>query len=74
MFAIRKMIVSGPRWLFAVCLLSLCLTNPAVRADDVALPSIGDLIDPPDILFPKPPPPPPPPPLCRATTAMEQRA
>ena len=89
MFAIRKMIDSGLRWLFAVCILPLCLTvavlgiaaspaNPAARADlPLPLISSSKAVDPPDILFPKPPPPPPlqaPPPSDQGTTAMEQMA
>lgn len=85
MFAIRKMIDSGLRWLFAVCILPLCVAvsapgavappaNPAARADDLPLPLISSsIIDPTDILYPKPPPPPPPPPY-QGTTAMEQTA
>lgn len=83
MFAFRKMIDSGALWLFAVCILPLCLAvpalaaaaspaNPAARADDLLLPLISSIIDPPDIFFPKPPPPPPP--AYQGATAMEQTA
>lgn len=90
MFAIQKMIDSGLRWLLTVCILPLCLAvsalgtaaspaNPAARAGDLPLPLISSrkVIDPPDIIFPKPPPPPPyqmPPPSYRGTTAMDQTA
>jgi hypothetical protein len=72
MFATRKMIGSGSRWLLAACILPLCLAIPApcaaassadlaARANHLLLPSNGLATDPPDIFIPKPPPPPPPP-------------
>jgi hypothetical protein len=68
MFSIQEMIDSGLTWLFTVCILPLCLTgaalstgassaDPASQADEP--PSIGNLIDQPEVLVPKPPPPPP---------------
>ena len=84
MFAIQEMIDSRFPWLFAVCTLLLCLAvpapgtaaspaNPAAQADDLPLPLISDIIDPTEILFPKPTPDLPPPPY-QGTMAMEQTA
>jgi hypothetical protein len=79
MFAIKKVIVSKSSQMLAACILPLCLVIPALctavspanlatRADDLLLPVISSIIDPPEIPLP------PPPPAHQGTTAMEQRA
>ncbi len=82
--SIQKMIESTLPRLFAVCILPLWLAVPALgtaaspanlaaQADDLPLPLISSIVDPPEILIPKPPPLWPPPPY-QGTTAMEQTA
>jgi hypothetical protein len=67
----RKMIDFKSLWLLAACVLPLCLAvpaNPAARADDLLLPVISSIVDPPEIILPKPPP------AFQGATAMEQAA
>ena len=79
MFTTRKMIDSRSLSLLAVCALALNLAipalciaaspaNPAARADDLRLPSISSIVDPPEIPLPKPPP------AFQGATEMEQAA
>jgi hypothetical protein len=79
MFTIQKMIDSVSPWLLTVCVLPLCLAIPApcaaatsadlaAQADDLLLPMISNIIDPPEIPLPMPPP------FHQGATAMEQTA
>lgn len=61
MSKIRMMIDSGSLWMLAICVFSLCtaasFANLAAQTGDLLLPSISSIVDPPEVLIPKPPPP-----------------